>query len=109
MKKAEAKITQSQLQALLDREWGECLRTFRVTAEPVPPGWETARQVSKRLRVGLVVAQRVLTAGVRAGTVSRQKFRVPTGKTIRRAYHYRPRSLETSYGTQQENPSPRSD
>lgn len=111
MKKSEAKITQSQLQALLDREWNECLRVSRVVVEPVPPGWETARQVAKRLRVALIVAQRALTAGVRAGTVVVRKFRVLSGKgtVIRLVPHYCPRSLaETPHGAQEDS-FPRSD
>ena len=110
MKKAEAKITQSQLQALLDREWNECLRMSRVVIDPVPPGWETSRQVAKRLRVVLVVAQRALTAGVRSGAVAVRKFRVQAGKgAIRLVPHYCPKSLTETRHATQEDSFPRSD
>ena len=107
-----ARITESQLRALLDREWRECLLSARHKADEVPPHWETTDQVAARLRIAVSSAQRALLSGVRAGKIVRRKFRVALARTgrLRRVPHYCPKALaEKESHAAQEGAFPRSD
>jgi hypothetical protein len=109
--KKQDRITESQLRALLDREWRECLLSARHKADEVPPHWETTDQVAARLRIAVSSAQRALLSGVRAGKIVRRKFRtVLAGGRLRRVPHYCPKALaEKELHVAQESSFPRSD
>lgn len=59
--------------------------------EEVPANWHTAQEIADSLGCSYSHATKQLRAGVSAGTVERQAYRIKTGARVYPVAHYKPK------------------
>ena len=57
--------------------------------DTVPPEWFTARDMAEHKGINMRDAQRVIRAGIDAGTIETKKFKIATGTRVYPVNHYR--------------------
>jgi predicted ArsR family transcriptional regulator len=68
--------------------WCAALATT-ITADTVPRGWLTARQLAAKLGKAESTVSSQLSRAVREGRAETQSFRIASGKVVRPVPHYR--------------------
>lgn len=69
-------------------KWCELLAQSTATAETVPPGWFTTKELAKKFGGTSTVKTKVL-AHAKAGRVQTRVFRIRLNKMVRPVRHYR--------------------
>ncbi len=70
--------------------WLKLLEEFQHrAAEKVPPEWETAKQLSARLKIKVGRVNILINSPENIGRIESKKFRINTGKKVMAIRHYR--------------------
>jgi hypothetical protein len=82
----KGKLTAEMLE---ESAWCAALAAVATPTDIVPPGWHTARQISKRTKTPIPTVQGKLKLLVASGKAERKLFRVQLEKNTRPVPHYK--------------------